>query len=207
MGRLGAPRVRGSRRACGGRFRAQRLPANRLRRQRDGDRQARRIGPGRLYRHRHRRSRRNSMPTGRRFASKARPPTRSATPISLFGTIQGTGGSSAMSNSWIQLREAGAKARAMLLAAAAKKWKVPVAELTVDKGVVYHAAGKRQASLARWWRARLPCPSLQNGEAEGSQGFQTDRPPHTARGRGGEVRRHARNSPSTSQCPACWWRC
>jgi isoquinoline 1-oxidoreductase beta subunit len=62
-----------------------------------------------------------------------------------FGTMQGTGGSSAMSNSWNQLREAGAKARAMLLAAAAKEWKVPVADLTVEKGVVYHAAGKRQA--------------------------------------------------------------
>src|SRR6267142_1605977 len=42
-----------------------------------------------------------------------------------FGTIQGTGGSSAMANSWMQLREAGAKARAMLLAAAAKEWHVP----------------------------------------------------------------------------------
>ncbi len=62
-----------------------------------------------------------------------------------FGTIQGTGGSSAMANSWNQLREAGAKARAMLLAAAAKQWKVPVADLTVEKGVVYHTAGKRQA--------------------------------------------------------------
>ena len=38
-----------------------------------------------------------------------------------FGTIQGTGGSSAMANSWTQLREAGGKARAMLLAAAAQE--------------------------------------------------------------------------------------
>src|SRR5271168_4613682 len=64
-----------------------------------------------------------------------------------FGTIQGTGGSSAMANSWKQLREAGGKARAMLLAAAAKQWKVPVADLSVEQGVVYHAAGKRQASF------------------------------------------------------------
>ncbi len=62
----------------------------------------------------------------------------------VFGTLQGTGGSSAMSNSWMQLREAGARARAMLLAAAAKEWKVPAADLTVDKGIVYHAASKRQ---------------------------------------------------------------
>jgi isoquinoline 1-oxidoreductase beta subunit len=64
-----------------------------------------------------------------------------------FGTIQGTGGSSAMANSWMQLREAGGKARAMLLTAAAKKWHVAVAELTVEKGIVYHAASKRQATF------------------------------------------------------------
>jgi isoquinoline 1-oxidoreductase beta subunit len=64
-----------------------------------------------------------------------------------FGTIQGTGGSSAMANSWTQLREAGGKARAMFLAAAAKEWKAPIAELTVERGVVYHAAGKRQATF------------------------------------------------------------
>jgi isoquinoline 1-oxidoreductase beta subunit len=64
---------------------------------------------------------------------------------SAFGNLQGTGGSSAMANSWNQLREAGGKARAMLLAAAAKEWKVPVADLTVEQGVIYHAASKRQA--------------------------------------------------------------
>src|SRR6267142_6109906 len=42
-----------------------------------------------------------------------------------FGTIQGTGGSSAMANSWLQLREAGGNARTVLLAAAAKEWHVP----------------------------------------------------------------------------------
>ncbi|MEA3151040.1 MAG: isoquinoline 1-oxidoreductase subunit beta [Gammaproteobacteria bacterium] len=63
-----------------------------------------------------------------------------------FGTMQGTGGSSAMANSWNQLREAGGKARVMLLTAAANQWKVPVTELTTDKGIVYHTATKRQAT-------------------------------------------------------------
>jgi isoquinoline 1-oxidoreductase beta subunit len=78
----------------------------------------------------------------------------------VFGTLQGTGGSSAMANSWMQLREAGGKARAMLLAAAAKEWKVPVAELTVEQGVVHHAADKRQASFGALVRtaAALPVP-------------------------------------------------
>jgi isoquinoline 1-oxidoreductase beta subunit len=64
-----------------------------------------------------------------------------------FGTMQGTGGSSAMANSWMQLREAGAKARALLLTAAAAQWHVPLAELTVKESVVYHAASKRQATF------------------------------------------------------------
>jgi isoquinoline 1-oxidoreductase subunit beta len=64
-----------------------------------------------------------------------------------FGTMQGTGGSSAMANSWMQLRQAGARARAMLLMAASKDWRVPTSELTVDQGIVYHAASKRQATF------------------------------------------------------------
>ena len=59
------------------------------------------------------------MPIGRRCASKARLPMQSAMPT-LPSAMQGTGGSSAMANSWMQLRQAGATARAMLVAAAAK---------------------------------------------------------------------------------------
>ncbi len=64
-----------------------------------------------------------------------------------FGTMQGTGGSSAMANSWNQLREAGGKARAVLLAAASKEWKVPTTELTVEQGTVYHAGKQRRATF------------------------------------------------------------
>jgi len=64
-----------------------------------------------------------------------------------FGTLQGTGGSSAMANSWNQLRDAGGKARAMLMTAAAAEWRVPVTDLTVDKGIIYHAGSKRQATF------------------------------------------------------------
>jgi isoquinoline 1-oxidoreductase subunit beta len=64
-----------------------------------------------------------------------------------FGTIQGTGGSSAIANSWMQLRQAGATARAMLVAAVAAEWNVPAAEIVVDRGVLSHAASRRQASF------------------------------------------------------------
>lgn len=60
----------------------------------------------------------------------------------LFGTVQGTGGSTAMANSWDQLRAAGAQARAKLVAAAAELWKVPETKITVRKGVVRHRSGK-----------------------------------------------------------------
>ncbi|MFM9568664.1 molybdopterin cofactor-binding domain-containing protein, partial [Streptomyces turgidiscabies] len=60
----------------------------------------------------------------------------------FFGPIQGTGGSTSTANSWMQLRQAGAAARAMLVAAAAAEWKVPAAEITVAKGVVAHKSGK-----------------------------------------------------------------
>ncbi|QJQ05393.1 xanthine dehydrogenase family protein molybdopterin-binding subunit [Undibacterium piscinae] len=56
--------------------------------------------------------------------------------------LQVTGGSSSVKDAWMPLREAGATARAMLVAAAAKQWDVPAAECTVHEGVVSHPSGK-----------------------------------------------------------------
>jgi isoquinoline 1-oxidoreductase beta subunit len=61
--------------------------------------------------------------------------------------MQGTGGSSAIFNSWTQLREAGATARAMLVAAAARQWNVPAAEITVRHGVIAHTPSGRTSSF------------------------------------------------------------
>jgi isoquinoline 1-oxidoreductase beta subunit len=78
-----------------------------------------------------------------------------------WGPVQGTGGSSAISNSWAQLRKAGATGRAMLRSAAAQKWGVPVESLSVDKGVVSHAASRREASFGELASAAatLPVPA------------------------------------------------
>lgn len=78
----------------------------------------------------------------------------------IFGDIQGTGGSSAMANSWKQLREAGAKARVLLLAAASQEWHVPVSTLDVENGVVREISGRRRASFGALVKtaARLPVP-------------------------------------------------
>ncbi|MCP8687871.1 xanthine dehydrogenase family protein molybdopterin-binding subunit [Marinobacterium sedimentorum] len=64
-----------------------------------------------------------------------------------WGPVQGTGGSSAMANSFMQMRTAGATARAMLVAAAAKLWKVPAAEIQVSQGILSHVASGKSAGF------------------------------------------------------------
>lgn len=64
-----------------------------------------------------------------------------------MGGTQGTGGSSAIANSWMQLRTAGAAARAMFVQAAATKWNVPVGEVSVSNGLVSHAASGRSTGF------------------------------------------------------------
>lgn len=54
----------------------------------------------------------------------------------LFGSFQATGGSTAMANSFMQYRTAGAAARDMLLQAAADTWGVSVSKLTLKDGVI-----------------------------------------------------------------------
>ncbi|MBC7152381.1 MAG: xanthine dehydrogenase family protein molybdopterin-binding subunit [Rhizobium sp.] len=59
--------------------------------------------------------------------------------------VQGTGGSTAMANSWQQYREAGATARAMLVAAAAETWGVDPAAVNIAGGRI--SAGEHSASF------------------------------------------------------------
>ena len=65
----------------------------------------------------------------------------------LFFGIQVTGGSTAIANSWMQMRQAGAAARAMLVAAAAERFGVPVGGLRVEKGRVTDPESGRSASF------------------------------------------------------------
>jgi isoquinoline 1-oxidoreductase beta subunit len=57
--------------------------------------------------------------------------------------VQGTVSSSSIANSWLQLRQAGAMARAMLVQAAAQAWGVTAEEITVRDGVLSHPGGQR----------------------------------------------------------------
>jgi len=58
-----------------------------------------------------------------------------------FGIMM-TGGSSSLKDLWLPMREAGASARAMLVAAAAQQWAVPAAECRVLAGRVTHGSGR-----------------------------------------------------------------
>jgi isoquinoline 1-oxidoreductase beta subunit len=68
----------------------------------------------------------------------------------LLGGAQVTGGSTAMAESWDQMRRAGATARAMLVEAAAREWGVPASEITVERGVLSHAPSGRRASFGEF---------------------------------------------------------
>ncbi|GAB4564326.1 MAG: xanthine dehydrogenase family protein molybdopterin-binding subunit [Haliangiales bacterium] len=59
---------------------------------------------------------------------------------------QGTGGSASVRTGWVPLREAGAKARAMLIAAAAAKLEVPAEQLTTEQSHVVHAESQKRLS-------------------------------------------------------------
>ncbi|MDH7798016.1 MULTISPECIES: xanthine dehydrogenase family protein molybdopterin-binding subunit [unclassified Beijerinckia] len=62
--------------------------------------------------------------------------------LAMGGAFQGTGGSTSMASSWERYRKAGATARAMLVAAAAKQWNVPESEIKVAAGTLSNASGR-----------------------------------------------------------------
>jgi isoquinoline 1-oxidoreductase beta subunit len=63
-------------------------------------------------------------------------PADSARYANLFFGGQGTGGSTAIANSFLQHRQAGAAARDVLARAAAETWGVPLQSVTVENGVL-----------------------------------------------------------------------
>ena len=78
-----------------------------------------------------------------------------------WGPMQGTGGSSAIANSFEQMRRAGATARAMLVTAAAQNWKVEPDSITVREGTVSHQQSGRKATFGQLAAkaGALPVPS------------------------------------------------
>ncbi len=71
-----------------------------------------------------------------------------------------TGGSRGIRESHEYVRQGGASARMMLMQAAANEWKVPVGEITADKGVLTHKASNRTTTYGKVAdaAAKLPVP-------------------------------------------------
>jgi len=89
----------------------------------------------------------------------------------FMGPMQGTGGSTAMANSYEQMRKAGAAARAMLVAAAAERWKVAPDEITISRGVVQHAATNKTARFGSLAAAAAKQPVPQDVKLKESKDF------------------------------------
>jgi isoquinoline 1-oxidoreductase beta subunit len=73
------------------------------------------------------------------------PPTEKLYGNPLLGGVQRTGGSTAIRAVWEPMRQAGAIARTMLVAAAAKRWNVDHASCHAQRGEVLHASTGRNA--------------------------------------------------------------
>lgn len=63
---------------------------------------------------------------------------------------QSAGGSTAAPSNWEPMRQVGAAARHMLIAAASQAWGVPAAEITTTPGRLVHAASKRSAGYGEF---------------------------------------------------------
>jgi len=78
----------------------------------------------------------------------------------LLGGLQATGNSNAVRASWQPLRQAGATARTMLIAAAAQRWKVDTASCRAQSGEVLHVPTTRRLKYGELAAdaVRIPIP-------------------------------------------------
>lgn len=73
--------------------------------------------------------------------------------------LLGTGGSSSVKDQWLPLRQAGASARAMLIAAAAAAWNVPAGECRAESGRVLHSGRSASFGELAARAAQMPVPA------------------------------------------------
>ncbi len=173
--------------------RRRRLRAERLRHDRHGQhghrlREASRDGPGHLHRAADARRR------GARCGVVADPRDRRAADASRYanlfwGTAQGTGGSTAIANSFEQYRQAGAAARAMLVAAAAKQWNVPP-RLGSGEERRRVPRQRQEGDLRRACERGGEGAGTGERQAQGREGLRLHRQARAAHRLEGEVERH-----------------
>ncbi|GEN98522.1 isoquinoline 1-oxidoreductase subunit beta [Novosphingobium sediminis] len=87
---------------------------------------------------------------------------------------QFAGGSMTTPLNWLPARQAGAGARAMLVAAAAQQWSVPAASLTTGEGMVKHAASGRSITYAALApiAAKIAAPDLEKVPLKNPKDFK-----------------------------------
>ncbi|HEY6385374.1 MAG TPA: xanthine dehydrogenase family protein molybdopterin-binding subunit [Candidatus Acidoferrum sp.] len=85
----------------------------------------------------------------------------------------GTGGSGSVGGSWLPLRQAGAAAREMLIAAAAKKWEVGADTCKAQNGFVVHGHPERSYTYGELAAdaALLPIPNFKEVPLKNSRDF------------------------------------
>lgn len=85
----------------------------------------------------------------------------------------GTGGSGSVLESWLPLRQAGAAAREMLIAAAAKKWEVGADTCRAQNGYVVHGHPERSLSYGELVAdaGQLPIPNFKEVPLKNSRDF------------------------------------
>ena len=92
-----------------------------------------------------------------------------------FNNQQQTVGSYSVTGYYLPMRLAGAQARKVLLAHAAETWKVPVAELTTEPGMVVHAKSNRKigyGDLAKTAKVPDPLPAVTKEELKPDSQFR-----------------------------------
>src|SRR5438132_10728070 len=87
---------------------------------------------------------------------------------------QREGGSTATPQNYQPMRNVGATGRAMMVAAAAKRWNVPAAELATGSGIVTHTPTKRTATYASLAETALtmPVPDLASVKLKDPKDFK-----------------------------------
>jgi hypothetical protein len=144
---------------------------------------------------------------------------------------RGTGGSGSVTSNYDNLRRAGAVVRTMMMAAAAQRWGVGLAECTASKSAVTHEASGRRAtygelvyvdrsrySASRCTRQMHRCCTIRPGCAAAGDGLRGDRTMPNVWGKSSEVRcdegtRYAgraagiRSSSARISCLQRRWRC
>jgi isoquinoline 1-oxidoreductase subunit beta len=89
----------------------------------------------------------------------------------IFG-IQATGGSTSVASSWQHLRQMGAAAREMLVAAAAQQWGVTPDSCVTDKGAIMHSASGRKLSYGEVATTAAGVPVPQNPKLKSPENFK-----------------------------------